>query len=58
MKKYNIPTAQYEVFDDMEEALRYLDTAPIPTVIKADGLALGKGVIIANTREEAKQAVV
>lgn len=58
MKKYGIPTAAYEVFDDMEEALRYLDTAPIPTVIKADGLALGKGVIIANTREEAKQAVV
>lgn len=58
MKKYNIPTAQYEVFNDMEKALEYLDTAPIPTVIKADGLALGKGVIIANTREEAKEAVV
>lgn len=58
MKKYNIPTAEYEVFDDMEKALSYLDTAPIPTVIKADGLALGKGVIIANTREEAKAAVV
>lgn len=57
MKKYNIPTAQYEVFDDMEAALSYLETAPIPTVIKADGLALGKGVIIANTREEAKDAV-
>lgn len=57
MKKYNIPTAQYEVFDDMEAALNYLETAPIPTVIKADGLALGKGVIIANTREEAKDAV-
>ncbi len=57
MKKYNIPTAQYEVFDDMEAALTYLETAPIPTVIKADGLALGKGVIIANTREEAKEAV-
>ena len=57
MKKYNIPTAQYEVFDDMQKALTYLDTAPIPTVIKADGLALGKGVIIANTREEAKEAV-
>ncbi len=57
MKKYNIPTAQYEVFDDMEAALTYLETAPIPTVIKADGLALGKGVIIANTREEAKDAV-
>ncbi len=58
MKKYNIPTAQYEVFNDMESALKYLDTAPIPTVIKADGLALGKGVIIANTRQEAKEAVV
>ena len=57
MKKYNIPTAQYEVFDDMEKALSYLETAPIPTVIKADGLALGKGVIIAMTRDEAKDAV-
>ncbi len=57
MKKYNIPTAQYEVFDDLNKALEYLETAPIPTVIKADGLALGKGVIIANTREEAKDAV-
>ena len=57
MKKYGIPTAQYEVFNDMDAALRYLDTAPIPTVIKADGLALGKGVIIAQTREEAKEAV-
>ena len=57
MKKYNIPTAEYEVFDDMDAALSYLDTAPIPTVIKADGLALGKGVIIAETREDAKQAV-
>ena len=57
MKKYGIPTATYEVFSDMEAALRYLDTAPIPTVIKADGLALGKGVIIAQTREEAKNAV-
>ncbi len=58
MKKYNIPTAEYEVFNDMEKALQYLDTAPIPTVIKADGLALGKGVIIAETREAAKSAVV
>ncbi len=58
MKKYGIPTATYEVFDDMDAALAYLDTAPIPTVIKADGLALGKGVIIAETREDAKQAVV
>ena len=58
MKKYGIPTAQYEVFTDMDEALKYLETAPIPTVIKADGLALGKGVIIAQTRDEAKDAVV
>lgn len=57
MKKYGIPTAQYEVFDDAEKALAYLDTAPIPTVIKADGLALGKGVIIAQTRDEARAAV-
>ena len=57
MKKYGIPTAAYEVFEDMEAALEYLETAPIPTVIKADGLALGKGVIIAETREEAKTAV-
>ena len=57
MKKYHIPTAQYDVFTDMEAALRYLDTAPVPTVIKADGLALGKGVIIAQTRQEAKEAV-
>ena len=58
MKKYGIPTAAYEVFSDMEAALAYLETAPIPTVIKADGLALGKGVIIAMTRDEAKEAVV
>ncbi|MBR5825632.1 MAG: phosphoribosylamine--glycine ligase [Clostridia bacterium] len=57
MKKYGIPTAEYEVFTDLEAALTYLDTAPIPTVIKADGLALGKGVIIAMTRDEAKDAV-
>ncbi len=57
MKKYNIPTAQYEVFDDVTKALEYLETAPIPTVIKADGLALGKGVIIALTRQEAIDAV-
>ncbi len=57
MKKYNIPTAAYEVFDDMDAALKYLETAPIPTVIKADGLALGKGVIIAETREQAIDAV-
>ena len=58
MKKYGIPTAEYEVFDNMDAALSYLENAPIPTVIKADGLALGKGVIIAQTREEAKQAVI
>ena len=57
MKKYGIPTARYEVFSDMAASLTYLDTAPIPTVIKADGLALGKGVIIAHTRDEAKAAV-
>ncbi|MBQ5810123.1 MAG: phosphoribosylamine--glycine ligase [Clostridia bacterium] len=57
MKKYGIPTAQYEVFSDLAAAMAYLETAPIPTVIKADGLALGKGVIIATTREEAKEAV-
>ena len=57
MKKYGIPTATYEVFDDAAKALAYLETAPIPTVIKADGLALGKGVIIAMTREEAEDAV-
>ena len=57
MKKYGIPTAEYQVFTDMAEALSYLKTAPIPTVIKADGLALGKGVIIAETREDAVSAV-
>ena len=57
MKKYGIPTAAYEIFSDLEAALEYLKTAPIPTVIKADGLALGKGVIIAQTREEAVEAV-
>lgn len=57
MKKYHIPTAAYEVFDDMDTALAYLETAPLPTVIKADGLALGKGVVIAETREDAKSAV-
>lgn len=58
MKKYSIPTASYETFNDMEKALAYLENAPIPTVIKADGLALGKGVTVALTREEAKKAVV
>ncbi|MBQ4062597.1 MAG: phosphoribosylamine--glycine ligase [Christensenellaceae bacterium] len=57
MKKYGIPTAEYEVFTEMDKALEYLKTAPIPTVIKADGLALGKGVIIAETRDEAYAAV-
>ncbi len=57
MQKYGIPTAAYRVFDSADEALRYVDTAPIPTVIKADGLALGKGVVIAFTREEAKSAI-
>jgi phosphoribosylamine--glycine ligase len=57
MKKYSIPTAAYETFDSAELALKYLETADMPIVVKADGLALGKGVIIANTREEAKQAV-
>ena len=58
MKKYGIPTAAYESFDDAAAALRYLETAEMPIVVKADGLALGKGVIIAQTREEARQAVV
>ena len=58
MKKYGIPTAEYEVFNDKDAALAYLETCPIPTVIKADGLALGKGVIIAETREDAKEAVI
>lgn len=57
MKKYGIPSAAYEVFDNPESALSYLETAPLPAVIKADGLALGKGVIIAETREDAKRAV-
>ncbi len=58
MKKYGIPTAAYETFDDIAKALIYLETAPIPTVIKADGLALGKGVVIALTRQEAIDAVI
>ena len=57
MKKYGIPTATYEVFDNCDEAIAYLDKADMPIVVKADGLALGKGVIIANTRDEAKDAV-
>ena len=57
MKKYNIPTAAYEIFTEIDKALEYVKNCPIPTVIKADGLALGKGVIIAMTREEALEAV-
>lgn len=57
MKKYNIPTAAYENFDDAEKALAYLETAKFPIVLKADGLALGKGVLICNTLEEAKDGV-
>ena len=57
MKKYHIPTAAYETFDDPQEALAYLETAPMPIVLKADGLALGKGVLICNTLEEAKAGV-
>jgi len=57
MKKYNIPTAAYENFDDADAALAYLETASMPIVLKADGLALGKGVLICNTLEEAKAGV-
>lgn len=57
MKKYKIPTASFAVFSNIEEAFAYLDTAPVPTVIKADGLALGKGVVIAETKDEAKAAI-
>ncbi|MBO5031132.1 MAG: phosphoribosylamine--glycine ligase [Lachnospiraceae bacterium] len=57
MKKYNIPTAAYENFDDADKALAYLETADFPIVLKADGLALGKGVLICNTLEEAKDGV-
>lgn len=57
MQKYHIPTAAYAVFTQMKDALHYLETAPIPTVVKADGLALGKGVVIAETRQEAMDAV-
>lgn len=58
MKKYNIPTAQYEVFEKSSDALEYLKTQKFPIVVKADGLALGKGVIIAQNLEEAKEAVI
>lgn len=57
MKKYNIPTAAYETFDNADDALRYLETSPMPVVLKADGLALGKGVLICNTLDEAKAGV-
>ena len=57
MKKYNIPTAAYENFTDAKEALKYLETAKFPIVLKADGLALGKGVLICNTLEEAEAGV-
>ncbi len=57
MKKYNIPTASYEKFSSAEDALSYLETADMPIVLKADGLALGKGVLICNTREEAMEGV-
>jgi len=57
MKKYNIPTATYEIFTEIDKALEYVKNCPIPAVIKADGLALGKGVIIAQSREEAVEAV-
>ncbi len=57
MKKYHIPTAEYQVFSDMDQALSYIESKPVPIVIKADGLALGKGVIIAETKEEARNAV-
>ena len=55
MKKYNIPTAAYETFDDPQAALAYLENAKMPIVLKADGLALGKGVLICKTLEEAKE---
>mgnify|MGYP004538201271 FL=1 len=57
MKKYNIPTAAYETFDNIDAALDYIETAPIPLVIKADGLALGKGVVIAETKQDAINAI-
>ena len=57
MRRHGIPTAAYETFTDPDAALAYVETAPLPVVVKADGLALGKGVVIANTRDEAKEAV-
>ncbi|MBQ7146785.1 MAG: phosphoribosylamine--glycine ligase [Lachnospiraceae bacterium] len=57
MKKYGIPTAAYETFTKLQEALAYVEKAPLPLVVKADGLALGKGVVIAHSRQEAEEAV-
>lgn len=57
MKKYGIPTAKYETFSEMEPALVYIKSAPLPIVVKADGLALGKGVVICSTRTEAEEAI-
>ncbi len=57
MRKYGIPTARYEVFTELEAALAYVRSAPLPLVVKADGLALGKGVVVARSREEAEEAV-
>ncbi len=57
MRRYQIPTADYVVFDDLIKAMQYIEKVQLPAVIKADGLALGKGVIIARTRDEARQAV-
>ena len=57
MEKYHIPTAKCRVFHQAQEALNYVDSCPLPTVVKADGLALGKGVLICQTREEAREAV-
>ena len=58
MEKYNIPTATYRTFTDADEAISYIQSSPLPVVIKADGLALGKGVVIAATKQEAEQAVI
>ena len=57
MKKYGVKTAEYEVFTNVDEALEYLETCPYPTVVKADGLAAGKGVVICLNKEEAVDAV-
>lgn len=57
MKKYKIPTAKYEIFDEYEKALAYVETSPLPVVLKADGLALGKGVLICATRKEAREGL-